>query len=217
MNNEEKPYVIYIPENFQTGINIFGENYATKNVVEAGVLSAIIFLLVMFLPNAFGLKIIWTVRLAIAIVLCSPCLAIGITGINGDSLLKFLSNIKNFKQRKRIILYNPRIKTKDVERIVQNYNTSVPKEQMLPRDKIIKAYDKIKENVEKRNREKARQQFGNLEDITANDVFFEDDVEYVETPVEYMTKSEYKEYLKREKQKRKELRRKARKNGKGKD
>lgn len=210
--SDERPYVITIPENFQTGVNIFGENYATKNVVEAGVLAGIIFIFVMVAPGLFGLSIKWTARVAIAIVLCSPCLAIGINGINGDSLLKFLGNIKEFNKRKRIILYNPRVKTKDVERIVSQYNTALPNEELLPREKLMKTYEKIKENVEKRNREKAKQQYGNIEDITAENVFFEEDREYGDTPVEFMSKSEYKEYLKKQKKLKKEER-KAKRHG----
>ena len=189
---EEKVFDIYIPDNFQTGVNFLGENYATGNVIQAAILSIIVFVISFCFPSWIGLSIKWSIKLSIAIVLCSPCAIIGITGINGDSIVKFLSNIVKFNKSKRMMLYNPRVKT---EYKVCTDSAQLSPEKMLPRDKAIALYGKVVEGINKRNRSKVREGDENIENI-----YFEDDYGVVETPDEYMSDKEIKA---REKERRK--------------
>ena len=117
-------------------------------------------------------------------------LYLGINGINGDSFTTFISIWLRYRRKRRVILYNPRIKTDATPLIFETKK----KEELLPKEKLLLIYEKI------RARRKAIRVTKNNVNVMQTEegfVFFEDDIGILAKPEEYKTSKE----LKRERRK----------------
>ncbi len=97
MRNEEKSDGYYIPPNFIEGGTLFGGMFKLRNVMEAGVLTALFGLPILTLNISVTMRII---------LLCLTALPIGLfalIGIAGESLSSFLYAVLIFMKNKRII------------------------------------------------------------------------------------------------------------------
>ena len=213
MSDEEDDQEVaqfFIPGNFQSGINFAGLTFSGSRLIQAGVLAAIPFAIAFYVLPAMGFELDIAPTISATLVFAVALGYFGIFGINGDSLLGFLSNVMKFNKGKRTAYYNPRVKT---EAVSYDYDSDEDK-QLLPRDKVIAMYNKYRDAFDEKARQKAVDQ--QAEADAQNEVlFFEDDEGTVNKPIEYMTKKEYKAYLKEKKRALKEAKKEAKRRGKG--
>ena len=189
-----------IPHNHKGGQLIAGTMIKTRNLFEAFLLAIIPFAVIM----QFKFISDFTVRLTIAIIVSMIPAALGIFGLNGDSLSVFIFNWIKFRNNKRIALYNPRIKSESKPAYEPN---NIRTDQLLPRDRIMLFF---KDLQKKRNAKEIIKKAVSSDTVTENTVFFEDDIGILEVPEEYKTDKE----LKKEAKKRKHAVKKQRKGGK---
>lgn len=175
-----------IPRNFNADVNILGGMYKTRNLIEAGIILAILAPTVFLLLYAvdFGTRITITILIAVP-----PCF-VALYGIHGDSLSQRLMKIMQYKKKKRACFYNPRIKEEK-----QPLDFSGNAFNLLPKDKINMYLEKYK-NM---NDEKLKEQIGVLVEERNNGMYFQDDDGVVEKPYDYMTAKEKRAYRKEQK------------------
>lgn len=207
MEDKDKNRVYYIPPNYQNRINLFGMiTVPWANLIQGtllGVIPEIIFIY-------FVTQVEWNNNyITIGIFIFAAGFIPGVVGIYNASLLSFLKIYNSFKKRKRLTVYNPRIKTE----VIDKDYTGIEKQMLLPKDKIRLALEKARKGrISEENRRMQEQ----LDSFNVNEsFFFEDDEGLVEKPLEYMTpkelkkhnrmiKKQEKEKMKREKKERKE-------------
>lgn len=197
--NEQYGKEYFIPANFRTGISFMGKSFSFESVVEATVLALVPIAVVFFiLPNA-GIRISWSTSSTVVTLLSASLGYLGINGINGYTVSRFIKSMFHYRKNRRVCYFNPRIKTE-----ASPYSTANIAAQMLPREKLQEFYKKAKKNYDAKQRANAvNEQKEVLTD--RKNMFFSDDLGVVDTPVEYMDKKEYKAYRKKLK---KEARRK---------
>lgn len=190
MEDNERVAIVNIPNNFESGINILGTACQTSDVVQGVVLASIPLAIIFILLPALDVQIGTSTKFGIALATAGPLFYLGISGINGDSLVKFISNVIRFQNTRRTAYFNPRIK-KEARSIL---NETVEEHEMLPRDKLLVFYKKYKNVVDSKEREKIIEEQKAV-DEQGNNIYFSDDVGVIEKPTEYMDKKEYKKYI----------------------
>lgn len=196
-NNEERPMQIPIPKNFQAGINLFGGSYEFGNIIQ-GIIMAGLGVFIIFGGCKF-LHINASIesRIGFALALGGTLGYLGLAGIEGETLIGLIKNIILFEKNKRTAYYNPRIKKEACTCVFER------EDEILPRDKILMMYDKYKQEINKKDQDKALMSQFSLNEN--EDMFFNDDEGFVDKPLEYMSKKEYKIKQKEEKKKLKEM------------
>ena len=181
MKKEEKLIEYIIPENCGDTGRCLNGLVRTRNVIEGAIFAVP---LAMYILES-GLDMNNTI---LAVLLGPGCImALFIAGINGDSVFEFLQHYHNFRNRKRIAKFNPRIK----KEVIPGYLTSSGTE--LPRDKLVKFLDAV--NLS-----------GEPDEPVSPDIyspiyqeFFEDDLGVLTTPDDLKSKKELKQEAKKRK------------------
>jgi len=190
--DESDTYVI--PHNFTTGTVIGGETYRTRNVIEGLVLSVPPAVLTFLL----GRELSFAVKLSIALSTALPLLILGVSGVGGDSLSKFVRIWLRYLRSRRTLLYNPRLKEEDEPVDL----AKLQEEMILPRDRLLQLVEQLRSRAAKPSTGES-----------AGILYFEEDIGIVPKPEEYKTPSEKRQdAAKRRKLQRREnaLRRKQR-------
>lgn len=153
-------YRIYnIPANYTSGVPFLGKMFPVRNVVEAGISAAagagLIFLLRPFMQ--------FTVMIAMIICTVILCMVIILPGIKGSSFLEYLRLIREYKKNRRVLVYNPRVKTeaepvKDEKELIRDAE--------LPRDRIMAMAQKMVPQQEETD----------ISVYTGDNIVFEDDI-----------------------------------------
>ena len=189
-NKQEQPYEIFIPENYKTKSNFLGYEVKIANVIEGfafGLIPVLIGIFVLpkipFIDSETNLSITTTFAFALGLF--------GFIGIDDELVITWLLDILKFKQSRRIAYYNPRVK-KEAHSIFADND----KQDMLPREKIIKLYENYKAQLDSKNRELAHEQEKQFDQ--AETMYFEDDLGFINKPIEYMTAKEKKKFKKEE-------------------
>lgn len=145
MNNEKDEEQLvqrYIPNNYQTGANMFGVSGNLFGIVQGVILMIIPYLIIFNL--GFLRRVSPTNKFGIATFFAAILGYFGFIGINGETLFTMITKVIRFNSKKRVAYYNPRVKKeKTAER-----KASIENNKMLPRDQIIAYYNQI---VEKQN------------------------------------------------------------------
>lgn len=179
-----------IPINHSEGQAVAGEIIKTRNLVEGIVLGGIPFSAALYFCRSFS----FADKVTIAIVVALPFLYLGISGINGDSFTTFVGIWLRYRKNRRVLLYNPRIKIEATPLIFETRK----KEEMLPKEKAMLIYRKLKS---RRKKLKAIKNDANLVQTDERIVFFEDDIGILSKPEEYKTLKELKKERRIEKKK----------------
>lgn len=165
----------YIPPNFKEGTSVLGFMVKPLYLAQA-VPFILVMILIVFIPlHSLSLM----AKLVILGITCIPVIFLCITGINGDSVYRYIYNMIHFRKSRRVCLYNPRIKSE-----IKPLSEDPLSIQTLPREKVLMFMEKMK-------KEKAE----SVEEIDLDNLYFEDDEGIVEKPVEYMSSKELREYL----------------------
>lgn len=200
MSNNKQERIIYapIPENFAAEGTFLGYEIKLLNILQAGVLGIIPFLISYGLINKnfeienglslFGVTALFGLGLAY----------LGFAGIDHVTPLEYLYRILKFKSRERKTFFNPRVKREKISLLAEQSEIN----QTLPREKVLKMYNDF---LEKRNI--ADQQRAHLfeENELDEDTYFEEDFDVMEKPVEYMSDREFKQYKKEQKKAKKKM------------
>jgi len=198
MYKEQEEYLIRkIPDNFENGINFAGFSFKPIFLIEGIILGAISFAITMFIISLFGKEAINSTTIGIALVPTLGSVFLGIKGINDEPVTTFLGNLSKFNKNKRIASYNPRIRT-EKKSIAENGIES--NMYVLPRDKIIAIFNKVKKAISEKNIEKLEDE-KNQNVFVKERMYFEDDIGIIEKPIEYMTFKEYRKYKKENRRK----------------
>ena len=181
----------YIPPNYKTGISLFGKSFQVVSLVEGIILALLPLGIYFFVLPVLDIHVSFD-KAATVITFSSALLGyLGIKGINGYSISQFVRSMMRYRKNKRICYYNPRIKTE-----ASPYSINNSAEQMLPREKLEEFYKKARKNYDEKQREQAIEEQKHVLTEREN-LFFSDDVGVLDTPVEYMTGKEYREYKKK--------------------
>lgn len=172
--NRQQVAEAYIPENFQSGINLFGKTYKITNVIEAIVLGVGGFCLIFFPLKMLGIA----VESAIAFGLClgGGLAYFGISGINNEPLHTFLKNVLLFYKSKRTTYYNKKPK-KNAKHI--SLEGEEIKTELLPAEQLALLYEKYKKKALQNSREKMLEQEQTHEG-DGIEYIFDDDEEFLE-------------------------------------
>ena len=131
-----------IPVNYQSGITIMGHNYKGRNIAEALIFTGIFVLLSLFISYfviRFNAQV--TTYIAFAMVLIS--FPLFTKGINGTCVTKQIGYAISSYFRRRISLYNNKVKTKATPYI----EVIADSQKALPRDKINELFNKYKKKM----------------------------------------------------------------------
>lgn len=80
----------YVPNNYQSGVNVLGKTFKVFNLVEAGILGIGSFLLTYFILKKFSVST--ETMLATSICMCAPFILLGLNGIDNESLHEYISH-----------------------------------------------------------------------------------------------------------------------------
>lgn len=200
MKNNKQETLIYapIPENFAAEGTFLGYEIKLLNILQAGLLGIIPFLISYGLVNKY-IKINNQLSLFGVTTLFALGLAyLGFAGIDHVTPLEYLYRIIKFKSKERKTFFNPRVKREKISLLAEQSEIN----QTLPREKVMKMYNDF---LEKRNI--ADQQKAHLfeESELDEDTYFEEDFEVMEKPIEYMSDREFKQYKKEQKKAKKKM------------
>ncbi len=194
MSQVERESIYFIPKNFKTGISLFGNTFQTKNVMQMNIVCIPITLLVFWKTNfQFSTKL--SIVILINLVLGYLC----IVGINERPLFSLISSFYSYEKSKYRAYYNFRIKIEAHPTFIE-----VEEENLLPKEKLQKIYEKFKEKYDAQQREKILRYSAQIEK-DRDSIYFIDDIGIVEKPTEYMNPKEYRKYQKLQKKKQKEV------------
>ena len=165
--------VYFIPENYKGMVNLFGRSFRRNNLIQAGIFGAVIFIASFVLIHRFiPADLPDTIGWALVPAFCMAFFCI--TGIRGQSLLGYLSNMAEFYRTRRTAYFNPRIKLETSKKqkaaeppVFGRIRNGRLKDLSLPH---------AKERPEQAD-----------EAVDTAQLFFEDDIGVVEKPYEYLT------------------------------
>lgn len=198
-NRNEQETIYIIPRNFHIGISIMGTTFETVYVFQT-ILFVIPGWLISFvlLPKIpFLSRMDFSAKLSVAIAWTAIFGFLCINGINEKPLFQFLKDINRFKKTKKHAFYNKKIKFGIKPSYIED-----EKDELLPRDKLMQTYQKLKASYKQKQIEEASKLNEDLLEDTDN-LYFEDDIGYFDKPEEYMNKKERRAYLKAQKKKQK--------------
>ena len=178
---------VQIPINFENGVNAFGYNFSSRNIIEASILAPLVAIILgsVILPLDLDLNFkITTIFTAVILVG-----GMALMGINNDPLSTFLINTIRSNLRKRITYYNPRIKF-EAKSAIEDEELTKEKEQQYK-----SVFDKYKEQMFNTQSVVDPMKV----ELDLSNVIFEDDVGIIDKPVEEMSKRERRQYEKAKK------------------
>ena len=141
---DENYKTIYIPQNFENGINVFGMNFRTRFIVEGIVVGALTTISAFLLfKNSFGIGNFGQL-IGYSIAIGGVFTFLGIKGINDEPLSSFLANMLSFAKKKRTTYYNPRVK-KEAVSYTDERSSKGGQEEAIPRERILAIIDGLKE------------------------------------------------------------------------
>ena len=154
-------------------VNIFGRSVRLNNLLQAGLFGTLMFIASYMIIRRF-ITADLSESLGWALVPAFSMVFFCITGIRGQSLLGYLSNMLAYYRSRRTAYFNPRIKR---EKPVYANREGQP------------AVRKLRDAAEKAvlHPAKIRVTAGSSDDIDTSMLYFEDDIGCVEKPYEYMT------------------------------
>ena len=175
---------VQIPINFENGLNVSGNNFSARNIIEACILAPLVAIILLMIVAPLDIPL----NLKITLIFTAIILVGGgaLMGINNDPLSTFLINTIRSNLKKRAAYYNPRIKF-EAKSALEDEELTKEKEQQY---KSI--FDKYKEQMFN------TQPIIDPKDIEIDltNVFFEDDIGIIDKPIEEMTKRERRQYEK---------------------
>ena len=192
---EEEDYKVrHIPENFGNGVDFLGLHFEIRFLAEG-----IIFGLLLFLLSFSLLSSIFVAKkgtsLGLSLVFSGLSFFFGVRGINDEPITVFLSHVRTFRRNRRTAYYNPRIKL-EARSITKEKKTK--KQEELPREKILGAFEKYKRIFDRKQQERAKA-FEEQNAFDASNMFFEDDIGVIQKPDSYMTEEEVEKLEKKKK------------------
>lgn len=164
----------YVPNNYQSGVNVLGKTFKVFNLVEAGILGIGSFLLTYFILKKFSVST--ETMLATSICMCAPFILLGLNGIDNESLHEYISHIIMHFKNRRIVKYNPKVK-KNIKRI--DLEGIGGQTELLPKEKIMMIYEKYKKQLDDNSRAKMLEQ-EKLAQENGVEYIFDDDEEMLE-------------------------------------
>ena len=185
--NDEEYKARPIPTNYENGVNIGGLNFQGIYLIEGIVLFVIFAAIPFFILWNLGITDVGSI-LGICMVFGGIASFAGFKGINDEPITTFLFHMFKFFKNRRIAYYNPRIKLEAIPYLDEKNDVS----KMIPRERILAAFEKIKENYNKRQQERIKKENDNINDRTI--LFFEDDEGVIKQPKAYLSDDEYAEY-----------------------
>lgn len=205
-NSKDEQYEVkFIPDNFETGLNLLGMNFDVRKFIE-GTIFGVIGLIIFYIIGGFFFKN-WGTRVGVTLAFGLGLMIIGIRGINDEPVTVFISNM--IKQKKnRIFSY----RDPDAKVLVKPYaQTLAEKNDKLPQEQILSVFDKFKKKMSAKRSEQ-EMIFQSQNYFNADQIYFRDEgMTGKSKPVEYMTKKELKEYEKKQAKLEKEMKKIAKK------
>lgn len=168
----------YIPTNQGEGQAFIGHIVKTRNLIEGILMGSIPFFFVMYWTQGYA----FSTRVTLAALIGCPLMFVGLNGINGDSITVFLRVWLKFNKKRRVLFYNPRVKTEAMPLIFEK-----SKEETSAKDQVIKYIEKKIEVQKKKRISKNELAMTQTEDGL---VFFEDDIGILDKPDDYKTAKE---------------------------
>lgn len=141
MAKESRQNIYIVPDNFIEGGRILNGMFKTRNFIEAIILSLAIGIPLWIIPYSSI-----TTKITVMISVIGPFFLIGIAGINGDSLIQFLQLLKKWRKNKRVMLYNNKVRIREV----RPGDVMIAKE--VAKDKFVKGFEDWKEKRKEKNR-----------------------------------------------------------------
>ena len=184
---DEELDVIPYPVNIQYDINIKGMTFDYSRAIQALFLGTTLAILTYLTCNLIHLKNSYTLVL-VFLAVCGG-LYLGIKGINGDTVFRYVYNSLIFGRKKRTVYYNPRVKS-EIKFITNDDNRE---DNVVPRDKIDEMISKYITKVDVKSVE---ENLSNA-DLDTSYMYFEDDIDVLGKPEELMSPKELKKYRKR--------------------
>lgn len=164
----------FIPENFQSGVNLLGKTYKIINLVEGGVLGVGGFALFFLLLKATGLTIETTIGIAICVG--AGLVFLGASGIDDEPLHEYVKNVILFYKNRRTAIYNKKPK-KDAKHFELEGDDI--KTELLPKEVLAQLYEQYKKKLTDSSRAKMLEQEQNS-DGEEVEYIFDDDIEALE-------------------------------------
>ena len=184
---EEENQLLPIPINTEFDFNIGTMTFDIPRFVEALILSVsmlgILYLILSNVNLGFGTEV------TIYIFGVAAAAYLGLNGIQGHRLSKFIMNIIAFYKNRRITHYNPRVK-KEIRFFTEEVDDD---DYVIPRERLEALYHKYVNKADSVQANKNLQ----TEELDTSTMFFEDDIEYLGKPEELMSKKELKKLQKR--------------------
>lgn len=90
----------HIPDNFAEGTKILQGMFELRNFLEGCVMAAAVAIIITILPVS------WSAKMTLYLVLCIPAMMLGIFGINGDPVSRFVVSLRKWMNGRRTLLYN---------------------------------------------------------------------------------------------------------------
>lgn len=205
-NTQDEQYDMkFIPENFETGINLFGMNFAVRNFIEGIIFGTIGIVIFYIITGLFFSK--WGTRVGVTIALGLGLMVLCIRGINDEPITVFISNMLKQK-RNRIFSY----RDPDAKILVKPYVTTLAdKNDKAPQEQLLGVFNKLKKRASAKRSEQ-EMIFQSQNYYNADQIYFRDEgMTGKSKPVEYMTKKELKEYQKKQAKLDKEMKKFAKK------
>ncbi len=165
--------IYFIPENYKGMVNLLGRSVRRNNLIQAGIFGITSFIL-SFILIRHSLTRDLSESVGWALV---PAFSIGffcISGIKGQSLLGYLSNMLAYYRSRRTAYFNPRIKREKPVYKDREGQTAVRKLKDAAKKTVL-------------HPAKIRVTAGSSDGIDPSMLYFEDDIGCVEKPYEYMT------------------------------
>lgn len=134
--NEDRPRIYTIPENFIDESRIIKGMFRTRFFIEACVMSAVVAFFVMLFPIHSQ-----AVRITLLVGLCGPAFILGNAGFNGDPLSISLKSMVSWRQNKECMLYDPNphaLKTTPVDEMM----SEIP-----VKDRLVDVIDEVKMSI----------------------------------------------------------------------
>ena len=194
MQEQERPTVRYIPENYTVGISVMGMHFSTRKFIE-GIVLGVIMTVLAFSVFGFVRFIDAGTRIGLIISFALTGMAAGVIGINDEPVSVFAENWFRYRQKRRMAFYNPHIKTRDEDLSIPYVYRYREEREALPKEKIIAFYRRYRANLEK-SEMKRMAEFQKTDTYNETAMFFKDDEGFFVKPVEYMSGPEYRKYQK---------------------
>lgn len=168
---EEKIDVFPVPENIDYDLNIGNFSFQFRRVVE-GLLIAVVLLAITYFC-AMLMRIKPTYMIALLVFSAGFGLAIGVAGINGDSISNYLLSAIKFRNNRRTAFYNPRVKS-DLKSFTDDNKED---DYVIPRERLEALYRSL------RNRKLSDDTVNNAYDheFDRENMRFEDDYTFEKT------------------------------------